>query len=134
MRNRNKKRKLISDINVTPFVDILLVLLVIFMVAAPKMNSNIKIDLPKGNISKSSGVNKDVIISINSNNKIYIEDELIQSELLTEKLLKIVDGNLRKKIFIRADKSLNYGNVMLVIKKLNDAGFASASLITQIEK
>jgi biopolymer transport protein TolR len=130
---RNRK-KIISDINVTPFVDVLLVLLIIFMVAAPLMNGNIKVDLPKGSAKKPNSYQENkVIITVRSNGLIYLEDENVKLKYLSKKLKKLTNNDLTSKIFIKADKNLNYGTVMDIIKKINDTGFSSASLITEIK-
>ena len=131
---RKHKRKIISDINVTPFVDVLLVLLIIFMVAAPLLNGNIKVDLPKGSAKKPNSYQENkVIITVKRNGVIYIEDQKIELRKLCKKLKKITNDDLNSKIFIKADKNLNYGTVIDIIKKINDAGFCSASLITEIK-
>lgn len=133
-RKRHNKRKIMSDINITPFVDVLLVLLIIFMVAAPLMNGNIKVDLPKGSAKKVNSYQENkIIITIKNNGLIYLENENIESRHLAKKLIKLTNNDLTSKIFIKADKNLNYGIVMDIIKKINDAGFASASLITEIK-
>jgi len=133
-RERRQGRKIISDINVTPFVDVLLVLLIIFMVSAPLMNGNIKVDLPKGSAKKSNSYQENkVIITVKNNGLIYLEEENVKLKYLSKRLKKFTNNDMNSKIFIKADKDLNYGTVMDIIKKINDAGFASASLITQIK-
>jgi biopolymer transport protein TolR len=133
-RYNKNKRKIMSDINVTPFVDVLLVLLIIFMVAAPLINGNIKVNLPKGSAKKVNPYQENkIIITIKNNGLIYLEDENIKSQYLAKKLIKLTNSDLTSKIFIKADKNLNYGTVMDIIKTINDAGFASASLITEIK-
>jgi len=133
-RECRQGRKIISDINVTPFVDVLLVLLIIFMVSAPLMNGNIKVDLPKGSAKKSNSYQENkVIITVKNNGLIYLEEENVKLKYLSKRLKKFTNNDMNSKIFIKADKDLNYGTVMDIIKKINDAGFASASLITQIK-
>lgn len=133
MRKRNR-RKIISDINVTPFVDVLLVLLIIFMVSAPLMSGNIKVDLPKGSPKKKNSYQENkVIIAVKSSGTIYLEGKKVRLKTLGKKLKKLTNKDMRSQIFIKADKSLNYGTVMDIIKEINDSGFASASLITEIK-
>lgn len=133
MRKRNR-RKIISDINVTPFVDVLLVLLIIFMVSAPLMSGNIKVDLPKGSPKKKNSYQENkVIIAVKSSGTIYLEGKEVRLKTLGKKLKKLTNKDMRSQIFIKADESLNYGTVMDIIKEINDSGFASASLITEIK-
>lgn len=132
---RHYKRRIISDINVTPFVDVLLVLLVIFMVAAPMLNGNIEVNLPKGsNKSEISNASEKVIISIKNDGQLYVNDQNIKLSELKRKLLNVTANDLDRTILIKADKKLNYGMVMDIIKKINDIGFKSASLITEISE
>lgn len=132
---RRYKRRIISDINVTPFVDVLLVLLVIFMVAAPMLNGNIEVNLPKGsNKSEISNASEKVIISIKNDGQLYVNDQNIKLSELKRKLLNVTANDLGRTILIKADKKLNYGMVMDIIKKINDIGFKSASLITEISE
>ena len=131
--SKRSRRKIISDINVTPFVDVLLVLLIIFMVSAPLLNGNIKVDLPKGSDKKSNPYQENkVIITVKKNGLIYLENKKAKIRALGAKLKKLTNNNLNSKIFIKADKSLNYGTIIEIIKKINDTGFSSASLITEI--
>ena len=130
---KNKKKHVISDINITPFVDVLLVLLIIFMISAPLMTSGVNIDLPKGSVSeRSSDDTSSITISIKTNGDIFLQDEPIKSVFLKTKLLIATNNNLNTKIYIRADKNLDYGKVMEVVKSINMAGFSEAILVTEV--
>ena len=127
----NKKRRAISEINVTPFVDVLLVLLIIFMVAAPMMTSSIKLELPKGAPDPNQEKIQPLAISINSKEKVFLQDKPIKLSLLPQQLLKISNNNLAIKIHIRGDKNLDYGKVMNVVRVISASGFKKVVLVTQ---
>lgn len=128
----NKKKRIISDINITPFVDVLLVLLIIFMVAAPMMTSGINVDLPKGASSPSSEKTPPISISIKEDGSIFLQEEALKLSNLPAKLLELSGNNLNNKIYVRADKKLDYGRVMEVVKSVNLAGFNQVVLVTEL--
>lgn len=131
-KNSNQKRRqVVSDINITPFVDVLLVLLIIFMIAAPMMTSSINLNLPNG-VEKEEVLKTDPItISIKSNGSIYLQDIEIRKSQIGQKLIAISLNNTENKITLRADKSLDYGFVMEVVKTINLSGFEKISLVTE---
>jgi biopolymer transport protein TolR len=130
-KNR-KKRIAISDINITPFVDVLLVLLIIFMVAAPMMTSGITIDLPQGVATPEVDKVKSITISIKENKDIFIGDDLIKPDNLMAKIAIIANNDFGIRINVRADKNLDYGKVMEVVKNINLAGFSQVILVTEL--
>lgn len=127
-----KKRKIIGEINITPFVDVLLVLLIIFMVAAPMMTSSIDVNLPKGASSATTDKTQPVTVSIKSDGSIFLQEESIKLNSLPQKLLQATSNNLSSKIYVRADKNLDYGRVMDVVKIISLAGFNQVVLVTQL--
>lgn len=131
---KRKKNKTISDINITPFVDVLLVLLIIFMISAPMMTSSIDISLPDGSNKDSTKDIKPTTISIDNEGKIYINNENIKLAYLKQKLISYSQNDFNTPIFLKADITLDYGRVMTVVKRINDAGFRNVSLATKIEK
>jgi biopolymer transport protein TolR len=133
-QKNNKKRHVISDINITPFVDVLLVLLIIFMVASPMMTSSVNIDLPKGANNPSSEKTQPISISVKSDGSIFLQDEAIKLALLSPRLLEITGNNLSNKIYIRADKNLDYGRVMEVVRILSLSGFTQVVLATELSQ
>jgi len=128
----NKRRVAISEINITPFVDILLVLLIIFMVAAPMMTSGVNIELPQGVATPETDKNKSITISIKSNQDIYIDDVVSNISNLASRLIVVSGEDLSTKIHIRADKNLDYGIVMEAVKIINLAGFSQVILVTEL--
>ena len=130
--HKGRKRHVISDINITPFVDILLVLLIIFMVAAPMMTSSINVDLPKGATDPVNEKVQPIAVSIKSDGTLYVQDEAIKLGNLPTKLVEVTSNNLNTKIQVRADKSVDYGRVMDIIKTINIAGFKQVVLVTEL--
>lgn len=128
----NKKRRIISDINITPFVDVLLVLLIIFMVAAPMMTSSVNIDLPKGTATASTEKILPIAVSVKADGTIYLQEETLKLASLPTELLKISNNNLNSKIHVRADKNIDYGRVMEVVKIISLAGFNQVVLVTEL--
>ncbi len=128
----HKKRRVISDINITPFVDILLVLLIIFMITAPMITSNVKVDLPSGATAPSSEKEQMIVVSVKTDGGIFLQDDSVRMSELGQALIKITNNNFKSKIHIRADKTIDYGKVMEVIKIINLAGFLQVALVTEI--
>ena len=132
--NRNKTTY-ISDINVTPFVDVLLVLLIVFMIAAPILTGSVDVDLPKGDTSKQiKDDSNPVVISINKNGEVILGEENIKLDKIKSKLIKVTENNFNQKIYIRGDKAVDYGLIMNVIKKINESGFSKVILVTNISQ
>jgi TolR protein len=131
-QNNHRKRPIISDINITPFVDVLLVLLIIFMVAAPMMTSSIEVDLPSGVDNHDEEKDKAIMVSLKKDGSIFVEDEICKINLMGAFLGKATNKNFNHKIYIRADQDLDYGNVMKIVQKINELGFTSVSLATEI--
>jgi biopolymer transport protein TolR len=124
-------RSLISDINVTPLVDVMLVLLIIFMVTAPMMTHGVKVDLPETE-SKSIKTQEDpLILSITKENEIFIEDYKVELDDLRDKLSKIFANRAAKEILLQADKSISYGFVMTVMSQVKEAGITKVGMVTE---
>ncbi len=131
-QKQGKKRRIVSDINITPFVDVLLVLLIIFMVAAPMMTSSIDINLPQGTNNATSSKTQPITVSVKSDGSIYLQEESIKLAVLSQKIIELSNNNFSTKIQVRADKNLNYGRVMEIIKTLSIAGFDQVVLVTEM--
>ncbi|NVL91569.1 MAG: protein TolR [Desulfobacterales bacterium] len=131
MDEAGNRRDLISDINVTPLVDVMLVLLVIFMVTAPMMMHGVKVDLPRTE-SKSIKTEKDpLVLSITKKKHIFIEDYKVDLGALKEKLKKIFANRAEKEIFLQADKEVSYGFVIKVMAQVKEAGIIKVGMITE---
>lgn len=134
LKPTGKKKPLMSEINITPFVDVLLVLLIIFMVAAPLMTSGVNVDLPKGAANPIDEKIQPLVISVKSDGAIFLQDEPTKISFLPAKLLAITSNNLNSKIYIRADQNLGYGRVMEVVRSINATGFTQVILVTELNK
>jgi len=121
-----------SNINVTPFVDVMLVLLVVFMVTAPLLTVGVKVDLPSVESNVIQGNDEPLTVSINSSGQIYLQEGLIQIQELVPKLQAITGENPEARIFVRGDKEINYGVVMEIMGAINSAGFDKVALVTKM--
>lgn len=122
-----------AEINVTPFVDVMLVLLIVFMVAAPLLTTGVQVDLPD---SKAKAItdedNKPIEITLAKDGKIYIGDTEFKENRIVGQLRAMTEGNRdERRIYIRGDKSLEYGRVMRIIGSINGAGFTKVALISE---
>ena len=121
-----------AEINVTPFVDVMLVLLVVFMVTAPLLTVGVKVDLPSAEANVIQGDDEPLTVSINSSGEIFLQERPILLEELIPKLRAITGENPDMRIFVRGDKEISYGLVMGVMGSINGAGFNKVALITQM--
>tara|TARA_Y100001978_G_scaffold61014_1_gene54885 strand:- start:385 stop:786 length:402 start_codon:yes stop_codon:yes gene_type:complete len=133
LRKNFKTRKSISEINVTPFVDVMLVLLIIFMVTAPLLTAGIKINLPESASVLKNEKNDPVTVSMNSKGEIYIQKKKISSNELIKKLIALKGQNKDLKIYIKGDKNLNYGKIMDLMSFINKSGFKKVALVTKLK-
>ena len=122
-----------SEINVTPFVDVMLVLLIIFMVTAPLLTSGIKINLPESSSVLKNEKKDPVTVSINSKGEIFIQKKKFSKNQLIEKLSLLKKNNQNLKIYIKADKKLDYGKVMDLMNLINQSGFKKVALVTRLK-
>ena len=128
---RSSSYKPMSEINVTPFVDVMLVLLIIFMITAPLLTTGVSVDLPKANSDALPGQDEPITITINKEGKVFLEESLIEIKTLAAKLKAITSVNPGNRIFIRADENIEYGNVIEVMTVITNAGFKKVALITK---
>ncbi|MGD9161086.1 MAG: protein TolR [Desulfobacteraceae bacterium] len=134
MSGNGGKKKLMSDINVTPFVDVMLVLLIIFMVTAPMMIQGEDINLPK-TVSKPIKTKEDpLILTVNKKQEISIEKHKISLDELDERLKSLFKYRDNKELLLRGDKDLSYGFILQVAARIKRAGIEKLSLITEPEK
>ncbi|MEP9367903.1 protein TolR [Xanthobacter sp. VNH20] len=133
-RSRRRRVSVMAEINVTPMVDVMLVLLIVFMVAAPLMTVGVPVDLPQTQ-AKSMDQDKDPLtISVNDKGQIFIQDTEIKMDDLVAKLQAIAKNGFDERIFVRGDKKVDYGTVMRVMGRLSGAGFKRVALVTEVEQ
>ncbi|MET0409368.1 MAG: biopolymer transporter ExbD [Hyphomicrobium sp.] len=123
--------KPLAEINVTPFVDVMLVLLIIFMVAAPLMVQGVPLDLPKTTASKVGAQKKPMVVSLAPDGKLYIRDEEVSRETLVGRLEQIKATEGDSIVYVRADKKIAYGDVMELLGRVGESGYARVSLLSQ---
>ena len=123
-----------SEINVTPMVDVMLVLLIVFMVTAPLLTVGVQIDLPKTKAKILQGQDEPLAITIDVQGQVFLQDTEIDIEGLVPRLRAITDNNPDVRIFMRGDASVNYGRVMEVMGTVNAAGYKKVALVTQQQK
>jgi biopolymer transport protein TolR len=132
-RGRARRHAPMSEINVTPFVDVMLVLLIIFMVTAPMLTSGVPIELPETKGQQLQTNKEPVTISVDKSGKVFIQETEIKIEDLGAKLKAIAKNGVEEQIFIRGDKGIDYGTVMRVMGRVKSAGFTKVSLVTETE-
>ncbi|MDR2107669.1 MAG: biopolymer transporter ExbD [Holosporaceae bacterium] len=132
---KKSARPLMSDMNVTPMIDVMLVLLVIFMVTAPLLSVGVKVNLPSANAPNITGNETPIMVHVDGNGRVFIGEIEVDLETLPAKLQAITGENsAAAKIFVRADKSLPYGAVMEVMGSISSSGFKNVVLVTELPK
>ena len=129
-RGRGYRRQQFNDINVTPFVDVMLVLLIIFMVTAPMLTAGVTVDLPDASAKPVPGTDEPLSVSITKNGTIFIQETEVTFDDLQAKLNAIVGEKKDTRIFVRGDGGIDYGTIMGVIGQINEAGMTKVALIT----
>ena len=132
-RRRRHARGVMSEINVTPMVDVMLVLLIIFMVAAPLLTVGVPIDLPETAAKPMEGQTNPINIAVDAAGKIFIQNSEISYDELVPKLMAVAKNGVEERIYVRGDKTADYGTVMRVMSRISAAGFKKIGLITQEE-
>ncbi len=130
MTNGGNHSNLMSDINVTPFVDVMLVLLIIFMVTAPMMMEGVNVSLPEATAKPLVSEKKPLIVNIDSENRIFINDFKVTVDGLGEKLNKILNGRKDREVYLKADKDISYGMVVRVMSEIKGAGVEKLGMVT----
>jgi biopolymer transport protein TolR len=120
-----------AEINVTPLVDVMLVLLIVFMVTAPLMTSGVNVDLPKTDAKPLNSDSEPLTVSIQADGKVYLQDSEIDLPGLVTKLTAISSGDLTRRIFVRGDKGIQYGLVMQVMATIAQGGFTKVALLAE---
>ena len=129
-KGRRRRHQQMSEINVTPFVDVMLVLLIVFMVTAPLLTVGVPLDLPNTKSATVQGNDEPLVISVDSEGQIYLEDTVIELENLVPKLQAVTGAKQDQRIFVRGDTKVAYGRVLQVMGEIQSAGFKRVSMIS----
>lgn len=130
--SRRRNVSLNSSINITPLVDVMLVLLIIFMVTAPMLTVGVPVDLPKTQAAQMNDSVEPLVVSVNAKGEIYIQEALVPMPALIDRLKAITSNNVEAKIYVRGDRKISYGKVMEVMGAIAAAGFQKVSLIAEL--
>ncbi len=135
-RRKHRRRAVMSEINVTPMVDVMLVLLIIFMVSAPLLTVGVPIDLPQTQAKSLNQDKEPLTISVNQKGEIYLQNAEIKVDDLVPKLMAVAEarGGTEARVYVRGDKKVDYGTMMKVMGRLSAAGFHRVALVTEFEQ
>ena len=136
-RRRHRRNPVMAEINVTPMVDVMLVLLIIFMVSAPLLTVGVPIDLPQTQAASLDAADKEPLaVSVNTKGQVFLQDSEISLDELVPKLKAITEarGGNDERIYVRGDRTVEYGTVMKVMGRLSAAGFRRVALVTEVEQ
>ncbi len=128
---KRSEREPMSDINVTPFVDVMLVLLIIFMVTAPLLTVGVQVDLPETSADTLPEESEPLTLTINSKGEVFIQESKIEFDNLIKKILAVSNNRTDTRIYVRGDKTINYGRVLEIMGKLSGSGFTKVALISE---
>ncbi len=135
-KRRHRRAPVMSQINVTPMVDVMLVLLIIFMVSAPLLTVGVPIDLPQTQAKSLDQDKEPLAVSVNEKGQVFLQNSEVQMEELVAKLKAIADarGGADERIYVRGDRKVDYGTVMRIMGRLSAAGFRRVALVTEVEQ
>ena len=128
---RSSKKEPISEINVTPFVDVMLVLLIIFMVTAPLLTVGVQVDLPETSADTLPEETEPLTLTINAKGEIFIQETKVEYEKIIAKIMAFSNNRTDTRIFVRGDKTINYGRVLEIMGMLSGSGFTKVALISE---
>ncbi len=132
-RQRGRKTP-IADINMTPFIDVMLCLLIIFMVAAPLLTAGVPLDLPQSQANALNSDKEPLTVSVDGRGEIYLQETKVALDEVVPKLTSIAQQGYEERVFVRGDKTVNYGQVMQVMGRISGAGFKKVALVTEQEQ
>lgn len=130
-RGKRGRYRPLAEINVTPLVDVMLVLLIVFMVAAPLMTSGVNVDLPKASAAPLSQDSEPVTVSVNAEGKVFLQETEAALPDLVGRLQMATDGKSDRRIYVRGDKGISYGRIMEVMATINSGGFTKVALLAE---
>jgi biopolymer transport protein TolR len=132
-KRRHRRKAVMAEINVTPLVDVMLVLLIIFMVSAPLLTVGVPIDLPQSQAKSLDQEREPLTLSVNDKGQVFLQNTEIKIEELVDKLKAVAKQGAEERIYVRGDKKVDYGTVMKVMGRLQAAGYRKVALVTEVE-
>ena len=130
--HRRQQYRPLAEINVTPFVDVMLVLLIVFMVTAPLLTVGVPVDLPQTEAETIADPDEPLVVSVDREGAVYLQDTQIELGKLVPRLIAITGSNPEARIFVRGDRAIAYGRIMEVMGLVNAAGFKRVALIAEL--
>ncbi|MEQ9519544.1 MAG: protein TolR [Parvibaculum sp.] len=130
-RGRRRRPQPMSEINVTPMVDVMLVLLIVFMVAAPLLTVGVPVELPQTRSEPLQGDDEPLTITVQGDGTVYLQETVVKVDELVARLRAISENGYEERIYVRADKTIEYGAVMQVMGTISSAGFSRVGLVTE---
>jgi biopolymer transport protein TolR len=131
-KRRHRRHAVMSEINVTPMVDVMLVLLIVFMVAAPLLTVGVPVDLPKAQAPAINENKEPLVVTVNAEGKIFLQETVLDNDdTLVPRLQAITHNNPEASIYVRGDRAINYGRVLEVMSMISAAGFTKVSLVAE---
>jgi biopolymer transport protein TolR len=131
---RRRRTHVMSEINMTPMVDVMLVLLIIFMVSAPLLTVGVPIDLPQTSANPLNEEKEPLTITVNLKGEVFLQETQIEVDEIAPRLIAITNSGYEERIYVRGDRNVNYGQVMKVMGTLSSAGFRRVALVTDLEQ
>lgn len=128
-KHKRQRRRPMSDINVTPFVDVMLVLLIVFMVTAPLLSAGVPVDLPQAQAKPLALEKEPITVTVDTQGRVFIKDDAVAMEDLVPKLTAAAASNLDERIYVRGDRAVSYGEIMRVMGVIANAGFTHIGLV-----
>jgi biopolymer transport protein TolR len=133
MRLRRRLRgRPMTEINVAPFVDVMLVLVVIFMIAAPLLTVGVPVDLPQAAVDPLNEEKEPLIVTVDAEGRVYLQESEIAQDVLIPRLVAVSEANPDLRVFVRGDRAINYGRVMEIMGLVSEAGFSKVALIAEV--
>ena len=127
-----RRHRPMGEINVTPFVDVMLVLLIVFMVTAPLLTVGVEVDLPKTKVGAINADAAPLVVSIKSDGSLYLQETIVEPEALIPRLKAISNANPDVRIFVRGDRAVSYGEVLSIMGRIQSAGFEKVALVAKL--
>ncbi len=128
--HKRRRRRQMAEINVTPMVDVMLVLLVVFMITAPLLTTGVAVDLPRTDSTALPGQDEPLSVTVAADGLIYIQESVIELEQLGPRLVAIAERKPDMRVFVRGDRKVDYGRIMAVVAAINRAGITKVALVT----